>query len=117
MWTTKKKIVLIGILVILISGFLSGCTDQGNTQNTEKDKFVGTWYKSNYLVLDLHLDGTCSYLGETGTWDITEDILTLMLSSGYTPTFTYAFSDSNLTLKLTSTLDDSTTVYTKRGET
>jgi len=112
----KKKLLLIVTLQILICVGMSGCNDISSTHTAEKQKFVGTWYKSNYLVMDLFADGTCSYLGQTGTWDVKDGKLYLTLSSGYNPTYTYAFSDSDLTLKLTLTLDGSTAVYTKRGE-
>jgi hypothetical protein len=111
----KKQFVIIGILTILVSVELSGCNEVNNTLSPDKIKFVGTWYKSNYLVMNLVSDGTCSYLTESGTWDIKDGKLVLDLSSGYNPSFNYAFSDSDLTIKLTSTLDGSTAVYTKRG--
>jgi hypothetical protein len=111
----KKQLVIIGILAILVSVELSGCNEVNNTPSFEKNKFVGTWYKSNYLVMDLNSDGTCSYLAQSGTWDVNDGKLLLELSSGYNPSFNYAFSDNDLTLKLTSTLDGSTAVYTKRG--
>ncbi len=112
----KKQLELIVVLLILISIELSGCNEVSNTLTAEKKKFIGTWYKSNYLIMDLFSNGTCSYLGQTGTWDVKDRELILKLSSGYNPIFTYAFSDNDLTLKLTLTLDGSTTVYTKRGE-
>jgi uncharacterized protein YceK len=112
----KKQLVIIGIVAILVTVGLSGCNEVSNTLSPEKNKFIGTWYKSNYLVMDLFSDGTCSYLAQSGTWDVKDDKLVLVLSSGYNPTFNYSFSDSDLTLRLTSTLDGSTTVYTKRGE-
>ncbi|MFA5103401.1 MAG: hypothetical protein WC525_09650 [Candidatus Thermoplasmatota archaeon] len=107
---------LLGLFTVLISVGLSGCTEVGNTSQTERNKFVGTWYKSNYLVMQLNADGICTYLAQSGTWEVTDGKLHLELSSGYAPIFTYAFSDSDLTIKLTSTLDGSTAVYTKRGE-
>lgn len=58
---------------------------------------------------------TC-YPFYSGTWDVKDGQLVLELPSGYNPAFTYAFSDSDLTIKLTSILDGSTVVYTKRGE-
>ena len=111
----KKQLIFIGILVIVVSVGLSGCNEANNGLNPEKNKFVGTWYKSNYIVMKLNLDGTCSYLAQSGTWEVKEGKLLLTLSSGYNPSFHYIFSDSDLTLKLTSTLDGSTAVYTKRG--
>ena len=106
---------MVGIVVILLIVSFSGCTQDNNSLDKEKNKFVGIWYKTNYLVMDLNLDGTCSYLEQSGTWDLKDGKLVLELSSGLNFSFNYAFSDSDLTLKLTSTLDGSTTVYTKRG--
>jgi len=115
----NKHLIVIGTAVLLLVVGLSGCNEISNTinpeKNTEKNKFIGTWYKSNYLIMDLLSDGTCSYLAQSGKWDVTNGKLILDLSSGYNPSFNYAFSDSDLTLKLTSTLDGSTVVYTKRG--
>lgn len=111
----KKQLALIAALSILVCSGVSGCNEVNTTTNPEKNKFIGTWYKSNYLVMDVHSDGTCTYLGQSGTWEVKDGTLTFDLSSGYKPSFTYVFSDSDLTLKLTSTLDGSTVVYTKRG--
>lgn len=112
----KNQLIIIAIVTILVTLGLSGCNEGNNTPSPEKNKFVGMWYKSNYLVMDINSDGTCTYLGQYGTWDVKDSKLVFELSPGYNPTFTYAFSDSDLTIKLTSTLDGSTTVYTKRGE-
>jgi hypothetical protein len=109
----KKQLIIIGIIVLLIAVGLSGCNEVN--QSNDKSKFIGTWYKSNDLVINLLSDGTCSYLEQSGAWDVKDGKLVLELSSGYNPSFNYAFSDSDLTLKLTSTLDGSTVVYTKRG--
>lgn len=110
----KKQFLILGIVAILISVGLSGCTEV-NTLSPQENKFVGPWYKSNILVMEFHSDGTCLYLAQSGRWEINEGKLLLELSSGYNPSFKYTFSDSDLTLKLTSTLDGSITVYTKRG--
>ena len=109
----KKQLIIIGIIVLLIAVGLSGCNEVN--QSNDKSKFIGTWYKSNNLVMNLLSDGTCSYLAQSGTLDVKDGKLVLELSSGYNPSFNYTFSDSDLTLKITSTLDGLTVVYTKRG--
>lgn len=38
----KKQLVIVGIVVLLVTVGLSGCTSE-NTQNSELDRFVGTW--------------------------------------------------------------------------
>ena len=121
MWKQQRLagmilLCLVGIFTLFLIVGLSGCTEVPNTPLSEKNKFVGTWYKSNYLTMQLNADGTCTYLAQSGTWEVQDKHLHLKLSSGYSPSFTYAFSDNDLTLKLTLVADGTTAVFTKRGE-
>jgi hypothetical protein len=133
----EKQLLIIGIIAILVSVGLSGCSTQNNnknqinntinpenttqnnnktlvnnTTNPEKILFIGTWINASYgseLIINFFSDGTCIYVGNSGTWDLKDDKLTI--EPDYV--FDYAFSDNNRTLILTSQYDI-TTVYSKQ---
>jgi rhodanese-related sulfurtransferase len=83
-----------------------------NGANQELNKFIGIWINASYgseLIINFSSDGTCIYVGNSGTWDLKDDKLTI--EPDYV--FDYAFSDNNRTLILTSQYDI-TTVYSKQ---
>jgi len=43
----KTKIFVIFTLLIIIEGFLSGCTETNNGLSSEEERFVGTWEPNN----------------------------------------------------------------------
>jgi hypothetical protein len=134
----KKQLVIIGILAILVTVGLSGCLTQNNnenqinntinpenttqnnnetlvnnTTNPEKTKFVGTWLNASYLIINFFSDGTCIYVGNSGTWDLKDGKLSIEIPGAYSITANYGFSNNNRTLSLTSQYGI-TTVYTKQ---
>ena len=39
----KKQLVIIGIVALLVTVWLSGCNQVSNRLNPDRDKFLGTW--------------------------------------------------------------------------
>jgi len=109
-----KKLVIVGIVILLVCVGLSGCTS--NPLDTDKNKLVGTWNTdihqetgfTNYTyVYTFFSDGTLSYTISTiggnsipGSWEIKDDKLiinAISQSVNY-----YSFSNNDRTLTLTS---------------
>jgi hypothetical protein len=101
----KKQLAIIGLVALLVSVGLSGCNEVSNTLNPEKNKFVGTWLTDeNIIGLIFFSDGTGSYANVISTrWDIKDGKLVVILSDdSLTLTYSYAFSNNDKTLTLTS---------------
>ena len=117
----KKQLVIIGIVVILITIGLSGCTEVSNTLNPEKNRFVGTWQnttvlKSN-LTIYLFSDGTCTFIISSGTWDLKDGMLIIESSSSLGTNilaYNYSFSNNNRTLTLINPVLNQTVVWMKQ---
>jgi hypothetical protein len=114
----KKQLVIIGIVALLVSVGFSGCNQVSNTINPEKNKFVGIWQNTTLdltTTINLFSDGTCSYMGLLGTWDVKDGKLVMdFTDSGFTWTYNYVFSNNDRTLSLTFTAGGLTQVYTKQ---
>ena len=114
----KKQLVIIGILAILVTIELSGCEDINKNINPEKNKFVGTWQNTTLdltTTINLFSDGTCSYIGLPGTWDVKDGKLVMdFTNSGVNWIYNYVFSNNDRTLSLTFTAGGLTQVYTKQ---
>jgi hypothetical protein len=112
----KKQLVFIAIFALLVGVGLSGCEQFNDTRSNEKNKFVGTWQNTTGYpaVIDFFSNGTCVYGGETGTWELRENKLSIgLLDSGLIFEYNYWFSNSDRTLLLTRTLGYSI-IYTKQ---
>ena len=117
----KKQLVMIGILAVLVSFVLSGCTN--NSLESEINKFVGTWKLDgiDIVTITFYLNGTCLYvvsgtemdITEKGTWEINNGKFTNTLYQ-HTRTFTYSFSDKDKTLTLTGIDGGEITVFKKQ---
>lgn len=107
-----KKIALVLIILIMVSaGFLSGC----DSLKSDKDRFIGTWKTSVGVTAVLFSDGTCTIAGVSGTWDIKDGKLVVVLANLPTQsTFTYFFSDDDKTVTLTDISTGVSTTYTKQ---
>jgi hypothetical protein len=111
----KKQLIILGIIALLVCVGLSGCTQVSNSINPEKNKFVGTWtYRytttgiaSNYSITYYFFsDGTCSYQGTGGTWDIKDGKLVVDFNENGNPqsfVYSYLFSENNTKLTLNGT--------------
>jgi uncharacterized protein YceK len=114
----KKQLVIIGIVAILVTIGLSGCEDINKNINPEKNKFVGTWQNTTLdftTTINLFSDGTCSYMGLAGTWDVKDSKFVMdFTDTGVAWTYNYVFSNNDSTLSLTTTAGGLTQVYTKQ---
>lgn len=95
----KKPLVIIGIFTFCVIVVVSGCT----SSFVDKDRFIGTWRETTspvYLVL--FSNGSCFFADVSGTWDINDGKLVLMITSGpvFTNTYQYVFSNHDTTLEL-----------------
>jgi hypothetical protein len=107
----KKQLVIIGFVALLIFVGINGCS----SLTSDKDKFVGTWKTSLGVTSVLFSDGTCTIAGVSGTWDVKDNMLIIVLANLPTQsTFSYAFSDSDKTVTLTDKVTGISTVYTKQ---
>jgi hypothetical protein len=121
----SKQLIIIGIIALLVSVGLCGCTN--NPLDTDKNKFVGTWktdvsntngfvnYTDTYIFFS---DGTISstYMGSgsvnmPGSWELKDGklILTVMIQKVYD----YSFSNNDQTLTLTSINGDESRIFYK----
>ncbi len=114
----KKQLVIIGIITLLVTVGLSGCDQVSNTQNPEKNKFVGTWRNSDLInyTMDLSSDGTFSTSWSLyGTWDLKDGKFVLdFIEPNLSYTYAYAFSNNNRILTLNLTSENIIYVYTKQ---
>ena len=109
----KKKLLIIGITLILTATVLAGCNETPKTL-TDVDKIVGTWKGIQYynqsailytysLFDDKTYDSSATYAGETsnlsGTWDIINNKF-VITTGNQTSTMDYMFSGNNDTLIL-----------------
>jgi hypothetical protein len=119
----KKQLVIVGILVLLVCVGFSGCTENNNITNADKNNFVGSWRNNTYMQgelwtsipMDLFSNGSCTYNNVSGTWDIKDNKLVLTFV-GYTVAYGFMFSDNYkiLTLIYTSSTGDTPIVFTKQ---
>lgn len=114
----KKELFLIGIVVLLCSVGLSGCSSQkNNTLPPEKMMFVGTWKNTavnSTMIMQFFSNGTFNSTMFTGLWDVKNGKFVLELPTyGYTFEYDYRFSDNNRTLTLVYT-DGRIQVYAKQ---
>jgi hypothetical protein len=116
----KKQLIIIGILSIIVSIGLSGCNQESNLSNKEKDKFIGTW---NGIVLALGIDEMTIILSSdstvtmgtfSGTWEIKDGKLFFTFDDGGLLVFSYVFSNNDRTLTITDIDTDVSSVLTKQ---
>lgn len=100
----KKYIMMVGIVVvILITTCISGCTNQ-----SEKDKFIGSWQSSSGGTMTFNTNNSVKINGSLGNfsmsgtyiWDVAGGRVTFSTGSQFEFSLSYKFITSN-TLKLT----------------
>jgi hypothetical protein len=120
----KKQLVIIGIIVLLVSVGLSGCsTPEQTTGPNPEDLIIGTWYydaegtKVNFIFYENH--SMCVSYGGQSIWteyEITKDSLTFInLTDEQTAPGKYSFSDNNNTLTIITDFS-STIILTRQQE-
>jgi len=100
----KKKLMIVGIVVILLTVVISGCTS--NPLDTERNKFVGTWTcvggSSKGSSFTCFSDGTGTMSAVSITWALKEGKFVIS-AKGITILYNYSFSDNDSKLILTIT--------------
>jgi len=112
----RPQSMLMGIIVLLLCVGLTGCEQFNSTENTERNKFVGTWQNTTGYPARIVFssDGHCTYGSEKGTWELQDSKLSIELAdSGLIYDYNYWFSNNNRTLLLTRTFGYSI-LYTKQ---
>ncbi len=95
---------------------LSGCNELSDQTVEEKNKFIGAWQNETaYPALILFsADGSCSYGGESGTWALKDNKVTIQLPDlAITYYYNYWFSNNDQSLLLSKTFGYSI-LYTKQ---
>ena len=129
----KKQIIIIGIIIILITVGLSGCTN--NSLDTDKNKFLGTW-NTEYTEgnVSMFIVIPCTYITfypngtfrfglptvlsiDIGTWDI-KDGKFIFADEASLPNqqfiCSYQFSNNDRTLTITYIDEKITSILTKQ---
>jgi len=105
----NKQPLIFGVILLVICVGLCGCFDEDTSglqksNNSLLNKFVGTWTTEQGVTLVIYTGGTCRFIGSSGTWEINNGTLFIILV--YTDgknkmSFDYEFSDNDTTLTLT----------------
>jgi len=112
----KKELFIIGTLAILLSVGFSGCNQENNKIDSEKDRFIGTWQTSPGYpsLIEFFKDGGLVY-GAEGTWDLKDGKLVIIIPSyNLNDTYNYEFSNNDNTLTMTLILNNYSQVWTKQ---
>lgn len=118
----KTQLATIGILALLLSVGLCGCTQENNPAS-DKLKFVGTWRSTNTNYSDwettFNEDWTVESIrndtGIKGHWDLNNGTVTIQMEDDELPyTYTYSFTDNDKTLTLIFEDTGEPSVFTKQ---
>ena len=90
-----KKIVLLGIIIVLLVVGLCGCSESSIEDDIE-NKILGSWERNDGVIWTFYENGTIlKSFPEFGlfwtTYEIHENTLTEYHISGFKPTFTIKF--------------------------
>ncbi len=125
----SKKLIIIGVAVLLVCVGLSGCFESNNGDyiSSEENRFVGTWIASEessekllgttitfYSDRNVHLEWSDeAVLG--GTYEIKDEKLTINLVDGEViKLYNYSFSNNNQYLTISSIDNTKITLYIKQ---
>ena len=118
-----EKQVIIGIMLILVTVGLSGCTDNNDVPSkTNQEKILGQWTgtalnSSQTMAFNFLTNGssllTVSEVSEWVKYTMTSKTLTTTQRNGATTTFDYTFSDNDNTLTLILPDSESSIIFTR----
>jgi hypothetical protein len=99
----KTKIFVIFTLLIIIEGFLSGCTETNNGLSSEEERFVGTWeaYSENFqmtILLIFEADRTFTQEPIVAQWRIRDGRLVISGENLPESQYDYYFTDEDTVL-------------------
>lgn len=104
---------MVSVLFLVV---LSGCEELRNQSSDDTYKFIGTWKNETAYpaLIEFSSEGSCLYGGESGTWMLQDNKLTIQLPDlAITYYYNYWFSNNNQTLLLSKTFGYSL-LYTKQ---
>ena len=105
---SKKHLIVIGTVVLLLVVGLSGCNEI-NTLPSEEYRFVGTWENEDGDTIVFFANGTGSQISGSFHWEIKDNLLVRELDNTiFSVEVEYQFSDNDTTLTLANQ------VYTKQ---
>ena len=120
----KKELVIFGIITLLITVGLNGCTENNNgSSKTNEEKILGKWTgtssdSAQTITFNFYANGSCfltvNEKSEWATYTMTDQNLTTKQINTVTTTFDYFFSDNDNTLTLTVVGTESKIVFTRQ---
>lgn len=93
-----------------------GCAEIQGQGKEDETKFIGSWFNTTAYpaLIQFFSEGTCVYGGESGTWSVKNNKLTIQLPDlAITYSYNYEFSNNDQTLLLSKTFGYSI-LYTKQ---
>ena len=80
----NKQPLIFGVILLVICVGLCGCFDEDTSglqksNNSLLNKFVGTWTTEQGVTLVIYTGGTCRFIGSSGTWEINNGTLFIIL--------------------------------------
>lgn len=115
----KKKLIIVGITLILLCTGLSGCINEDKEQDNTStgndfDNFVGIWTVDGYNGITFFSNETLAYYYDNGMWELRDGKLQITVGS-WNATVDYQFSNNHETITLTGLSGGSSSiVYTKQ---
>jgi len=115
----KIKRVLLIILIVIIIGFLIGCTETKNNISNEESRFVGTWNSEEDpaiipIKLILNSDGTSAVNGMKSIWELKNgQLIVTIIEIELVSTFDYYFTENDTILHLRLEGNDVFDIYFK----
>ena len=97
-----KKFIAIGIMLLFLMVWLSGCNEILNTFNQENKKFIGSW-KSNYFTITLFSNGSGYYDSRFINWEVNDThlfIYSIINGTKIKSAYEYTFLENNTKLRL-----------------
>ena len=115
----KKQLIITLVAILFLVVCLSGCTDNStNNQNSEENKFIGTWIKDTQSFdktsITFFFDGTGSYASISINWELKDGKLVIDWLEGVRFIYDYFFSEDINKLTLTDTNTGLSTTYIKQ---
>ena len=115
-----KKILVVGILIVLMSVGLMGCNEVLLSSNIES-KLVGTWvYHASGVDLEITFFSDGKFNDEylfSGEYEIKDEKLVMTSTidgTEFSRVYDYYFTENNTKLHLTDVGTNETTIYTKQ---
>lgn len=113
----KQHYILMLLFLYSLIVILGGCFDLGDNQSNISKSLIGTWNDRDtwYRSYTFFENGTCMINGHImGTYNITDNILTIYYPPKRTDTFQYYLNEFTQRLQLTNIVDGYIRVYEKQ---